>query len=231
MDSLKPVLHVDDHGPARLARTLILQRAGFRVDEVDNAAEAVQTAPEASLLLFNLRFSDADGFSICAQVKNVAPALPVLIVTAVCRTAQARRAALAVGADAFLLEPITAGHLVRTVESLINPKAGTRRALTEGWVRTDAIGDVLDLSDQAAKLLNLSARGARGRHLPAFFTDNRAQLISDLLRASDGLIIDRASTLQPRDRRPVRVHIDVSALPHVPGERLELHWVLWPEPA
>jgi hypothetical protein len=43
------------------------------------------------------------------------------------------------------------------------------------------------------------------------------------------LIIDRMSTLQPRDRRPVRVHLDVSAITQQPGERVQLRWIISPE--
>jgi hypothetical protein len=67
------------------------------------------------------------------------------------------------------------------------------------------------------------------RSLPAFFTDNRSKLITEVLRASEGLIIDRMGTLQPRDRRPLRVHLDVSPQPYEPGDRVQLRWVISPE--
>lgn len=168
----KTVLNVDDHAPARFLRTRILQKAGFGVDEADCAAGAIERAGNASLVLLDVRLPDADGFSVCEQVKKVAPTLPIV---------------------------------------------------------SDAIGDIEDLSAEAAKLLNLSARGARGRSLPAFFTDNRTKLMIELLRASGGLNIDRKDTLQPRDRRPVRVHLDVSPLPPKPGEPVQLRWVISPE--
>src|SRR4051812_26069425 len=136
METLKTVLNVDDHAPARFVRTRILQRAGFGVDEVDNAAQAVERAPAASLLLLDVRLPDGDGFSVCEQVKKVAPSLPIVMVTSVYRTAQARRDAFAVGADAFLLEPVSADQLIRTVETLINRKEEPRRDVPEAWVRT-----------------------------------------------------------------------------------------------
>jgi DNA-binding response OmpR family regulator len=225
----KIVLNFDDHAPARFVRTRILQRAGFFVDEVDNPASAIARAPASSLLLLDVKLPDADGFTVCEQVKKAAPALPVVMVTSVYRTSQARRDAFAVGADAFLLEPITPEQLVRTVETLLNRKEEPRPPLGDAWVVTDAVGDIQEISTEAAKMLNLSSRGARGRNLPAFITENRPRLLADLLRASDGLIIDRMSTLQPRDHRPIRVHLDVSALPQNPGERVRLHWIISPE--
>ena len=120
-------------------------------------------------------------------------------------------------------------QLVRTIETLLKRKVEPGTALGEAWAVTDALGDILEISAEAAKMLNLSARGLRGRNLPAFITDNRPRLLSELLRASEGLLIDRMSTLQPRDRRPMRVHLDVSALPADAGERVRLRWILSPE--
>lgn len=226
----RPVLNVDDHAPARFLRTRILQRAGFGVDEADCAADAIEHASEASLLLLDVKLPDGDGFSVCEAVKKKAPGLPIVMVTSVYRTAQARRDAFAVGADAFLLEPIAPEQLVRTIETLLKRKGEPRRSVGgESWIITDVVGDIHDISDEAATLLNLSPRGLRGRNLPAFITDNRPRLMAELLRASEGLIIDRMSTLQPRDRRPVRVHLDVSAVANEPGERVRLRWIISPE--
>jgi len=226
----RPVLNVDDHAPARFLRTRILQRAGFGVDEADCAATAIEHASHASLLLLDVNLPDGDGFSVCEAVKKKAPGLPIVMVTSVYRTAQARRDAFAVGADAFLLEPIAPEQLVRTIETLLKRKGEPRRAVSEAWIITDVVGDIHEISDEAATLLNLSPRGLRGRNLPAFITDNRPRLIAELLRASEGLIIDRMSTLQPRDRRPVRVHLDVSAMANEqPGERVRLRWIISPE--
>ena len=225
----RPVLNVDDHAPARFLRTRILQRAGFGVDEVDSAAGAIERAPESSLLLLDVKLPDGDGFSVCEAVKRAAPTLPVVMVTSVYRTAQARRDAFAAGADAFLLEPIAPEQLVRTIETLLKRKGEPSPAVGEAWAITDALGDIQEISAEAARMLNLSPRGLRGRNLPAFITDNRPRLLSELLRASEGLLIDRMSTLQPRDRRPIRVHPDVSAFPTAPGERVRLRWILSPE--
>jgi PAS domain-containing protein len=98
--------------------------------------------------------------------------------------------------------------------------------LGDAWVITNAVGDILDISPDAARLLNLSQRGARGRNLATFFVEDRPRLLAELLRAADGSAIDRMGTLQPRDRKPVRVHLDVSALPRKPGDRISLRWVI-----
>jgi DNA-binding response OmpR family regulator len=229
-DNTKTVLNVDDHAPARFLRTRILQRAGFGVDEVDNAATAIEKAPTSSLMLLDVKLPDGDGFSVCEEVKKKAPTLPIVMVTSVYRTAQARRDAFAAGADAFLLEPVSPEQLVRTIEGLLSRKdVRPRPTFGDAWVITDPVGLIQELAPDAARVLNLSQRGARGRNLATFFVENRPKLIAELLRAADGVILDRTSTLQPRDRKPIRVHIDVSAVPGKPGERVLLRWLISPE--
>jgi DNA-binding response OmpR family regulator len=225
----RPVLNVDDHAPARFLRTRILQRAGYGVSEVDSAAGAIEHASEASLLLLDVKLPDGDGFSVCQAVKRAAPSTPIVMVTSVYRTTQARRDAFAVGADAFLFEPVAPEQLVRTIDTLLKRKGEPAPAVDEAWVITDEVGNIQDVSVEAARMLNLSPRGLKGRNLPTFITDNRPRLMSELLRASEGLLIDRMSTIQPRDRRPIRVHLDVSALPSVAGERVQLRWIISPE--
>jgi CheY-like chemotaxis protein len=222
------ILNVDDHAPARFLRTRILERAGYGVAEAGTAADAIERAADATLLLLDVKLPDADGFSVCERVKKNRPMLPVVLVTSVYRTAQARRDAFAVGADAFLLEPIEPSMLVRTVDELVAPNRNrvTKDPALEAWVITDASGLIEDLSDEAAAMLNLSRRGARSRNLTSFFTDNRSRLIAELLRAADGLVIERGAVIQPRDRRPFGVHIDIAVVPHAPGERVRLRWTL-----
>lgn len=221
----KTVLNVEDHAPARFLRTRILQRAGFGVDEVDNAAEALERASTASLMLLDIRLPDGDGFSVCERVKAAYPNLPVVMVTSVYRTAQARRDAFAVGADAFLLEPVEPERLIRMVDGFVSGRLKTGVERPEAsWIMTDGVGQILDLSDNAAKILNMSRRGAMGRSLLTFFVEDRPRLMSELLRASEGVIINREGTLQPRDRRPLRVHLDVSAVSSAPGIGVQLRW-------
>lgn len=224
---LKTILNVEDHAPARFLRTRILQRAGFGVEEVDNAAQAIERASTASLMLLDIRLPDGDGFTVCEKVKAACPNLPIVMVTSVYRTAQARRDAFAVGADAFLLEPVEPERLVRMVEGFVTGrfKTGGERH-DASWVITDPVGQILDLSESAAKLLNMSRRGAIGRNLPTFFVEDRPKLLAELLRATEGVILNRDGVLQPRDRRPVRVHLDVGALPSEPAGGVKLRWDL-----
>jgi CheY-like chemotaxis protein len=225
------ILVVEDHAPARFLRTRILERAGYGTSEADSAAGAIARAGDASLLLLDIGLPDSDGFAVCEHVKKTSPELPVVMITSIYRSAQARRDAFAVGADAFLLEPIQPERLVRTVERLMQGESTQSNPLeSETWIVTDSVGVIEDLSPQGARLLNLSERGARGRSLTSFFAENRPTLMDGLRRAVEGVIVEQSASIQPRDRRPVPVHVDVSALPHAHGEGVRILWAFSTNP-
>jgi CheY-like chemotaxis protein len=215
------ILNVEDHAPARFLRTRILEGAGFDVLEIGTAAGAVEHAADAGLVLLDVKLPDGDGFDVCEQIKSKHPNLPVILVTSVYRTADARRDGFAAGADAFLLEPIDAARLVRTVGDLMtNRRDSVAPSPDDAWVVTTASGQIEEISAAAAKLLNLTARGALGRSLPAFIVDNRARLVGDLQRAADGLIIEMATTVHPRDRKPRKVRLEIAPTGQAPHVRI-----------
>ena len=130
------VLNVEDNPSARFLRTRILERAGYTVNEADTAARAAERAAFAALLLLDVNLPDGDGFTVCEHVKVLRPELPIIMVTSVFRTAQARRDAFAAGADAYLLEPIEPARLIDIVEGFLErTDQGRRRG--GGRIRVD----------------------------------------------------------------------------------------------
>jgi CheY-like chemotaxis protein len=225
------VLVVEDHAPARYVRKRILERAGFHVVEAATADEALQHTGVA-LVLLDVSLPDADGFWVCDRLKAASPALPVVMITSVYRSAEARREALSLCADAYLLEPVAPENLVRVITTLLGRGGHAAPPSTEPddlWIITDAAGYIQEMSPRAPALLNISARGAFGRNLLTYFTEDRSRLVQALQSAVGGTIIQQSTMLRPRDRRPVRVCIDAAALPGAAGERTLLQWVITAE--
>jgi hypothetical protein len=94
------------------------------------------------------------------------------------------------------------------------------------WITTDEVGYILALSGSAAEFLNMSPRGALGQRLPLFITEDRSKLIALVRQGAAGRSIGRLHALKPRQRRPVRMRIDVSWLPDDHGDRVRLHWIV-----
>ena len=89
------------------------------------------------------------------------------------------------------------------------------------WVMTDAQGMLLEASREAAEMLNLSATGLRRRQLVVFFDGERDHWLQALRAAAAGLTVDCEGAVRPRDKRPVRVRVEI-AKAHRPSDA-----VLW----
>ena len=208
------ILNVEDDSPARFLKSRILERAGFQVVEAVTAADAVRTAGNDGLrlVLLDLRLPDGDGFQVCEQIKALRPTLPVVMITSTYATAQGRQDGLACGADAYLIEPVPAERLVQIIRRFLDPG---QRAVgeTEAWIVTDDRGVMLEISGPGHRLLNLSARGALGRSLPAFFAGERHQVFGDMSCALDGHVAQREAQIRPRDRKPFAVSYEICREP------------------
>jgi CheY-like chemotaxis protein len=223
------ILNVEDDSPSRFLKSRILERAGFQVVEAVTAADAVRTAANDGLrlVLLDLRLPDGDGFQVCERIKSVRPGLPVVMITSTYATAQGRQDGLACGADAYLIEPVPADRLVQIIRRFLEPGQAAI-AETEAWIVTDDRGVMLEVSGPGHRLLNLSARGALGRSLPAFFAGERHQVFGDISRALDGHVSQREAQLRPRDRRPFSVAYEICREPSTDNAVPRLRWTLEP---
>lgn len=217
------VLNVDDNAPSRFLRSRILERAGYDVREAENAEQAIATClsgepPE--LILLDVALPDSDGFTVCERVKEASGEIPVVMITSVYRSAQARRDGFAAGADEYLLEPIDPAHLVASIRRFLDPsrRKGTSPPAT---IVTDAAGQILSANAAAGRLLNLSTRGMADRSLLAFFAGARDRISAHMRRALQGEIVQEKAAIRPRDRKPFDVRIDLTATPFEQGGELE----------
>ena len=148
------------------------------------------------------------------------------MITSTYATAQGRQDGLASGADAYLIEPVPAERLVQVVRRFLDPGTETREA--EAWVVTDDRGVMVEISGPAHRLLNLSARGALGRSLPAFFAAERHHVFAEMARALDGQVAERDAQLRPRDRRPFSIHFEICREPSTGSSVPRLRWTIEP---
>ena len=97
-----------------------LRREGYEVDVAFDVADAERrwSGLVAQLAIIELLLSGGDGADLCRRLKE-RRAAPVLAVS----TLDARNAALAAGADAFLQKPIDPLVLVSTVKDLLGSNA------------------------------------------------------------------------------------------------------------
>jgi DNA-binding NtrC family response regulator len=79
----KHILTIDDEAPILDLLREALTAAGYRVTGVSTLAEALRVVQDDSpnLILTDLQLEDTDGFEVIDQLKEVAPAIPVILLT------------------------------------------------------------------------------------------------------------------------------------------------------
>ena len=217
------ILNVDDNAAARFLRSRILERAGYDVREAESAEQALvyglaDVPPH--LILLDVALSDGDGFSVCERVKATHQHLPVVLITSIYHTSDARRDAFRAGADEYLLDPVEPSRLVEAVGQFLDPSHSVP-FVQAATVITDSYGSIVWANAAAGRLLNISPRGLRGRTILGFCAPGRERVATHMRRAVGGQIVQETVRMRPRDRKPLSLRVDISAAEFECGGTLE----------
>jgi DNA-binding response OmpR family regulator len=113
------VLVVEDEASLREGLTDLLTGDGHRVDAVADGLTALEQGAVDSfdLVLLDLMLPDIDGVEVCRRLRELKPALPILMLTA--RGSEADKVAgLEAGADDYVTKPFGARELLARVAAL-----------------------------------------------------------------------------------------------------------------
>jgi len=144
------VLIVEDMEDQRWVLSRLVQRAGFVPVLVASGGEALaqiqQVVPD--LVLLDVGLPDMDGFSVLAEIKEHAKAVPVIMLTALGKTQDAVRAMRA-GAYDYVTKPFKHDELLLTLRRALEERVSKRR-----------LRQICDRPQQAASLLNTMGTSA-----------------------------------------------------------------------
>jgi len=154
--------------------------------------ERLALAEPFDLVLLDLRLPDVPGVEVCREIRRHAPALPVLMLTALDHV-EDRVAGLRAGADDYLPKPFAFAELLARIEALLRRArlAPAERVLTDGPLAVDlaahaasSAGRPLDLTPTEFDLL-------------AYFVARKDQALSrdEIHRAVWGNDFDRGTNL------------------------------------
>jgi DNA-binding response OmpR family regulator len=152
------ILIIEDETPMRTALADVLEGEGYRAlaaaDGEVGLRKAVAEKPD--LILLDVMMPKLDGFAVCAELRRLGHATPVLMLTAKGQI-EDRVNGLDVGADDYLVKPFSTEELLARVRALL------RRTQRQGKSPTKlTLGDVeIDLARQTA------GRGRKAIHLTA----------------------------------------------------------------
>jgi DNA-binding response OmpR family regulator len=155
---MERILVIEDELPMRTALQDVLQGEGYRVltaaEGESGLARALAEKPD--LILLDIMMPKLDGYAVCAELRRLGHAAPILMLTAKGQI-QDRVTGLDAGADDYLLKPFSTDELLARVRALL------RRTRRQTRARTRLkLGKVdIDLARQTA------ARGRQALHLTA----------------------------------------------------------------
>jgi DNA-binding response OmpR family regulator len=152
------ILIIEDETPMRTALADVLEGEGYRTlsaaDGEIGLRKAIEEKPD--LILLDIMMPKLDGFAVCAELRRLGNAVPVLMLTAKGQI-EDRVAGLDVGADDYLVKPFSTEELLARVRALLRRSQRKRKSPTKL-----KLGEVeIDLARQTAR------RRRRQLHLTA----------------------------------------------------------------
>jgi DNA-binding response OmpR family regulator len=201
------VLLVEDDHAVRTAMTGTLREAGYAVQPVASALDALRTVTDehVDLVLLDLGLPDLDGFEALRLLRGVSDT-PVIIATARDDEASIVRL-LNAGADDFLTKPFSSEHLTARVGAVLRRYRQADKAV-DGPI---TVGDlVVDVARREARL------GADQLTL----TRREFDLLS-YLAARHGRVVSKAELCREVWRQP-HLHLDQTIDVHLSWLRRKL---------
>jgi len=117
------VVLVDDHPQVLKALSRLLGKTCDVVASLGNAEQAIETAAmlKPDVMVVDLTMPEIDGLEVCRRVKNFAPEMDVIILTAF-SDEHVEKAAYQAGASAFVAKHDAAVTLEGTIQRLMEKK-------------------------------------------------------------------------------------------------------------
>ena len=116
---------IEDEPVIRQAIVEMLSVSGYEVVEAEDGEKGIKVAlgPDIDLVLLDLMLPRREGFSVLAELRQVKPALPVVILTAKGSEEDVVRG-LKEGADDYVVKPFGARELMARIEAVIRRSPG-----------------------------------------------------------------------------------------------------------
>jgi len=229
MNNDATILVVDDNEQNRYVHVRYLERAGFQVRQADCGADALGLAPEADLVVLDVRLPDMSGFEVCRQLRqNAATAsIPVLQTSAAFTAVGDRVVGLQQGADAYLCIPVEGEELIATVRALLRIRQAELNAQTMAaeWQLTfDAIADGICLltdglmvarHNRAFSQLTDQSDPSIGRPLAELLTLDDPDALLALVQSPGGGHLEL-----PAGQRWLSIRVDTVKSDNLPGSKV-----------
>jgi two-component system, NtrC family, response regulator HydG len=148
MDKRKRILIVDDDQSHRLMLKATLNEKNYAVFEVEDGADAIKLVEQEfyDLILLDLKMKNVDGITALKKIKNISPAIPVIIMTAFSSVHSAVEA-LKLGASDYLVKPLDMDVVCHTISKTLD----YLHLVSENELLRERIGQDFDISSIVGK--------------------------------------------------------------------------------
>jgi len=127
--NMKHILVIEDDSLIRNEIVILLEKAGYQVDEITDFKDTTQQAMkyDVDLILLDLNLPGESGFQICKNLK-AKESMPILILTSRDRLSDEIHA-LKLGADEYLTKPFRKERLLARIENILKRYEGRNNLL------------------------------------------------------------------------------------------------------
>jgi two-component system cell cycle response regulator DivK len=119
MTEQRTILHVEDNFDNRLLVRRLLNASGFKVEEAENAYQAIDKLKflRPDLILMDINMPDVDGYTLTSKIKSLPDMfdIPIIAITANVMKGDRERT-LDAGCDGYIEKPIDVDRFIDQVE-------------------------------------------------------------------------------------------------------------------
>jgi DNA-binding response OmpR family regulator len=117
MSTKKSILVIDDHPAMLLAVQAGLEKFGYEVLTASSGLSGLQLFYKSPphVVILDIRMPDIDGWEVCRQIRKTST-VPIIILTGYFGSQEDIRRGLDIGANAYLVKPVTVEDLHDCIE-------------------------------------------------------------------------------------------------------------------
>ncbi len=178
------ILLAEDNPINQKLAVILLQKAGYVVDTVDNGQQALEQLKQApyNAVLMDVQMPELDGFEATQQIRKSEKGgqhIPIIAMTAHALKGDRERC-LAAGMDDYVSKPLEPQFLLSVLERWIQPAEETEPALTFEIPKGEPAMDATSASSRDERPLDLDSALHRFENDRAFFTEMCAEFMTSL---------------------------------------------------
>jgi DNA-binding response OmpR family regulator len=156
---MQRLLIIEDELPMRTALADVLTAEGYRVLTASDGESGLQRAlaEKPDLILLDIMMPKLDGYAVCAELRRLGHAVPILMLTAKGQV-EDRVTGLDAGADDYLIKPFSTEELLARVRAMLRRAQRQTRAAAALVLGDSRIDLIKQTATRGRKRLHLTAK-------------------------------------------------------------------------